>query len=1007
MKCLLWVLAALPIVLLPLKQAVNLASNSPQSEQEAKSQVEKQAGDTFREGAALFRQETPEAEREAIEKFKRAANLYRSIDESLLETLSILQIGNIYKFLGDYETALKTYTDLLSRNEAAKDELSECRTLETIGLFQSERGQYAKALETMNKAEPLCRSNNDDSGEAKALSTLGSVYHALGQNQKALEVLNESLSIYSRPDANPRDRSIPLMEIGLVYSEIGQKDKAIESLDEVLEIERSDHDQIAEARALSNLGTIYSGIGEEAKALENYNQALSIFSRTGVRSGEAHALLNIGSVFSSLGETKQALDSIQRGLAILRALGETKGEAAALNQMGHVQTVLGENQSALENFQESARLAHSLGDTPSEALALENSATIYLALGQPQKALGTLQQVLPLFHSAGDPDREALTLSNISVVYDQLGDEKQSLDYMNKSLPLFRAANDLSGEATALGNQMRYWEKQNNYSLAVFFGKEAVDRIQQIRKNIETLAKTDRESFLRSNEDFYRELAALLITQGRIPEAQSVLDLLKLEEYSEFTQLRGDAGSAKNPVPLTKTESNSIEEYEHDSAEIASIGQQWTQLQSKTDRTPEEEKHLQELSNSLTVANTRLQTFFSKLYETLGKSSEANARVENIDEQTSGLQGLVSDLGEGTVAIYTLVLQDKCVILVITPATRVAREIPIKKTDLQLEVFTLSRMLSSHRSTEEIQKASQDIYNVLVTPIEKDLAGAKAQTLIWSLDDVLRYVPVAALYDGKQYLVERYRTALITTASIGNLKDAPHVAAWTGLAMGVAKDYEGLGALTAVPNELDSVVRSSTTPGSHGPVPGTIMLDDSFTQASMENALAKHPPLVHIASHYVFHAGDDTKSWLLLGGKDTGGQGYQLTLAAIRDDQRMDFRGVELLTLSGCQTAVGSLGSDGREIDGLGIVAQRKHAKAVVASLWPVDDASVGLLMSNFYKTWISSNGTSKAEALRQAQFSLLHSGANGSSADSDGAAHEDYSNPFYWAPFILIGNWK
>jgi CHAT domain-containing protein len=159
----------------------------------------------------------------------------------------------------------------------------------------------------------------------------------------------------------------------------------------------------------------------------------------------------------------------------------------------------------------------------------------------------------------------------------------------------------------------------------------------------------------------------------------------------------------------------------------------------------------------------------------------------------------------------------------------------------------------------------------------------------------------------------------------------------------------------------------------------------------------------------VFHVGDDTKSYLLLGGKDTGGQGFHLTLADLRDDQRMDFKGIELLTLSGCQTAVGSNDSDGREIDGLGITAQRKGARAVMATLWEVDDASVGLLMATFYKLWVTTPGMTKAEALRQAQLALLHGAADpaGTSPGSKQPPASQYANPFYWAPFILIGNWK
>jgi CHAT domain-containing protein len=135
---------------------------------------------------------------------------------------------------------------------------------------------------------------------------------------------------------------------------------------------------------------------------------------------------------------------------------------------------------------------------------------------------------------------------------------------------------------------------------------------------------------------------------------------------------------------------------------------------------------------------------------------------------------------------------------------------------------------------------------------------------------VTRGISLAALYDGKQYLVERYQNVVITTASVGNLKHQPQVSAWRGLAMGVSKDYDGLGQLKAVPEELASVIRSDKTVGSHGPVPGTILLDDSFTETSMEAALEQHPALVHIASHYIFQRGDDTKSYAILHSKHWG-----------------------------------------------------------------------------------------------------------------------------------------
>jgi CHAT domain-containing protein len=146
-----------------------------------------------------------------------------------------------------------------------------------------------------------------------------------------------------------------------------------------------------------------------------------------------------------------------------------------------------------------------------------------------------------------------------------------------------------------------------------------------------------------------------------------------------------------------------------------------------------------------------------------------------------------------------------------------------------------------------------------------------------------------------------------------------------------------------------------------------------------------------------------------LGGKDEGGKGYHLSLADLRDDPRMNFAGVELLTLSSCQTAMGSKVETGRDVDSLGIVGQMKGAKAVLATLWKVDDASVGILMEAFYRLWTTKQGMTKSEALRQAQLTLLRgaTGTDSGSTSSSASKTAPYSNPYYWAPFILIGNWK
>jgi len=229
-------------------------------------------------------------------------------------------------------------------------------------------------------------------------------------------------------------------------------------------------------------------------------------------------------------------------------------------------------------------------------------------------------------------------------------------------------------------------------------------------------------------------------------------------------------------------------------------------------------------------------------------------------------------------------------------------------------------------------------------------------------------------------------------------------------------------------NELEAIVHDPKRPRSAtGVMAGVIELDDDFTEKTMAAQLAQQKyRLVHIASHFVFTPGNDTDSYLLLGGKDVGGAGYHLTMQEVKDEPNLKqgFRGVDLLTLSACNTATSRIPPDGKEVDGLATTVHGNGARAVIATLWKADDAATRDLMVDFYQHWIGTAGITKVQALQQAQLDLLHgtisakaTTASAPSMTSDGSkassSHNslppqaNYAHPYYWAPFILMGNWN
>jgi CHAT domain-containing protein len=195
---------------------------------------------------------------------------------------------------------------------------------------------------------------------------------------------------------------------------------------------------------------------------------------------------------------------------------------------------------------------------------------------------------------------------------------------------------------------------------------------------------------------------------------------------------------------------------------------------------------------------------------------------------------------------------------------------------------------------------------------------------------------------------------------------------------------------------------------------GHRILNAQFTRAALDRELLLGYPVVHVASHFQFLPGDETRSFLLLG------DGRQLTLAELKAADTI-FSGVDLLTLSACSTGLGSSETaDGSEVESFGVLAQRKGAKAVVASLWSVADESTAVLMREFYWARQRNPHLTKLGALREAQLSLLHGdwrasasrgvsigqGRRGSAPDRRNDSASIWSHPYYWAPFFLMGNW-
>ena len=804
---------------------------------------------------------------EALELQNRALPLAQKAGAKNLEGTILRRAGAVYLHQGENQKALERLEQARGIFREAGDRNGEAATLTGEGIVYWRLGEKRKALDTYNQALAIFRQAGDRGGEAATLQNEGILHWGFGEKQQGLDDYNQALAIYHQ--LGDRDGEAgTLTAIGLVYSDLGDEQKALEYQNQALPIFRQAGDRNGEARTLANIGRMYNDLGELGKALDAFNQALPVFRREGDRGSEATTLNFIGTLYSELGEEQKALDSYNQVLPVFRRIGDRVSGARTMLMIGEAYANLGKSARALGSLRQVLNEFRQIGDRDGESSALAWIGIVYNNLGNRQKALEYDNQAMRISRQAGERDFEGATLGLIGDVYSNQGDPKKALDSYNQALPLVTAANDPLMKADIFGALMRNRRKLEP-ALAIFYGKQAVNLLQQVRGNIKGLDKEMQKSFISSNEDFYHDLADLLVAQGRLPEAQQVLDLLKEQEYSDYT--RGETANTLSPLTLTPAEKEAEEDYQKSTAQLVSLGEQWAELKKISSRTAEQEQQYQQLSGQLDAASKGLNDYYARLYVLFGKNSDANKQVADVKGDVSLLKQQIAKTPH-TVALYTLVGKDRTSLIVITGTATVAREYAIPEADLNKKVADFEQVLRD--PAKDPKPLAQALYKILFAPVKADLDQAQAETLVWSLDGVLRYVPMAALYDGKQYLVENYNTVTITPASIAHLAEKPDVSNLSATAMGISRKYEeGLTALPAVVGELDDVVKDAQVQGANGVLPGTILLNGQFTEKGMEAQLSGQHAVVHIASHFVFKPGDDSQSYLLLAGKDEGGGG--------------------------------------------------------------------------------------------------------------------------------------
>lgn len=785
-----------------------------------------------------------------------------------------------------------------------------------------------------------------------------------------------------------RLKAVVLIMLGEQHLVVTDYQAALTNTKSGLALAQTINNLLVVAWAQVSLGSVQYFLGQYPQSIDACQAALSALRRTNIDdypSLEVSTLSSLEiSALSCLGKTYQDQENYQEALlyfdAALRAAREVENlvqEASILISLGYAYVRLGDYDEAIEALETSAQIASMLDNDVIEAYAIGNLGYAYSFIGRYDEAIALLAKALPAFQDVGHRRGEWLIFSATGEVLARMGEPE----------------------------------------LAIVFYKQAVEVNEAIRADLVGLPGEVQQSYLgaasglASIEASYRTLADLLLQANRVLEAQAVLDLLKVQELDDsLSDVQRDVqrGNHNPNIGHWDIEEDILRLYE----QVLLEGQELARLQDPANQPLSDVETARR--NELQARQQNLRTTFADwlnypdVAALLTKLQTTSAR-QTIDLQTqyAQLQRELRELPQTSVIIYPLILENRLELVLITPdAPPVRYPVAVTADQLRATVTEYGQILAnSHQPAEPL---AQQLYNWLIAPLAADLERVGAETIVYAPDGVLRYIPLAALHDGQQWLAQRYSITHITAASLTNFSDRPR--SQHRVLAAACAECEFTVAVAGRPDPF----RFTNLPATETEVsilaeqiPDTdILLNNDFSPTNVQNELGSYT-ILHLATHAAFVPEQPTKSFIVFG------NGEHVSLETIR--RSWFLANADLVVLSACETAVGNveLGT-GIEILGMGYQIQTAGAKSALASLWQVNDGGTQVLMNTFYAAL--NQGMTKAAALSAAQTAML--------SDSDTAVRgerarlavlgkdgqrvtvpQDMSHPYYWASFILIGN--
>lgn len=975
--------------------------------------------------------------KKALEKFNEAILIYRELDDSRGEAENLTNMGSAYYLMGDSREAVEYFQKALPIWQDIGDKQALAQTLKNTGATYyklSNRNAIAFSVE----ARELSRLIGDKQGELDALATIEKVFD---ENRRQITIA--------------RTRNDKSAEVGAVlnlcnsYSLSGQKYKAIQCYNSVIPYYKSILGDYYAAGLLQTVGLELTWLGEYQQALDYHNQALKAFGGK----GKAIQLTNTGYIYSLIGDMQKAIDCYNQSLKISRdtAGGSNKySEALTLTAIGFAYFSMGDVQKALEYYSQALPITQAIKRPREEGMTLGAIGLAYNALGERQKALDFLTQGLNRIRFAknlfGGRERffESIALTNIGLVYNSLGQKQRALDYYRQARLVSQLAVDARGEAAALYGMASIERERGNLVEARNLIETAIKNIELVRSRIP--GHELRASFFASVRNYY-EMYIDLLMQLHKSQPSDGFDFLALQASERararsllelFNELQMNIRQGVDRDLLKREQ-----ELQQQLSSKAVTELRLLTGQDDAGNAARLKKEIEALTNAYQEVQTQIRAK-NKRYAELIQPQPLT--IKEIQQQVLDADTLLLEYALGEERSYLWAVTKSSITSYELPGRARIEALAKQFYQLLIEPNQVYQATADNRGMrlkkvdardKRVVDVSSVLSEMLLGPVAPQL---EQKRLLVITEGALQYIPFTALPEpdstkqdssNRQPLVMNHEIiSLPSLSSIDVLRKELVVRKPASKALAVLADpvfnkydervrarisqkpdknsddiSEERGLIIKVQSSAnESGITDATSPILR--LPGTRQeaerildlvpqedrlkaLDFAASRTTATSPDLSNYRIIHFATHGIANSTHPELSGILLSMVDEQGSSQNGFLQA---HEVYNLRlPADIVVLSACQTALG------KDIKGEGLIGLTRGfmysgAARVIASLWRVDDDATSDLIVRFY-TGLLKDGLKPAAALRAAQISMWKD--------------KKWEAPYYWAAFVIQGEWR